>query len=169
MGEVSIRSARASDLEALTRIYNHYVETTPVTFDVTPFSVEQRRGWFEHYAGRGPYRLLVAELDGEPAGYASSSRFRDKRAYDPTVETTVYLRPDRVGRGIGTQLYAELFERLAGEEVHRAVAGVTLPNPVSLALHRRFGFEPVGTFDEVGFKLSRYWSVQWLEKRLTRR
>ena len=70
------------------------------------------------------------------------------------------------GRGLGVRLYAALFDRLADEDVHRAVAGITLPNPASIALHRRFGFRDVGVFSENGRKLGRYWDVAWLERDL---
>ena len=166
MSQLSIRAAQESDLPALTRLYNHYVSTSPVTFDVSAISVEARRSWFRHYASAGPHRLLVACEGERPVGYASSSRFREKAAYEPTVETTIYLDPDATGRGIGTRLYGALLEGLEGEDVHRAVAGITLPNPPSIDLHRRLGFREVGTFDEVGRKFGRYWSVQWYEKRL---
>jgi phosphinothricin acetyltransferase len=166
VSEVRIRLPRPSDLPALTELYNHYVRSTPITFDVEPFDVEQRRAWFEHYAPSGRHRLLVAECDGSVAGYTTSSAFRPKAAYDPSVETTVYVAPGLERRGIGTRLYRALFEALAGEDVHRAYAGITLPNPASLALHRAFGFRSVGCYDEVGRKLGRFWSVEWQEKKL---
>ena len=84
------RPGRLSDLNDLTRIYNHYVETTHITFDLAPFTVDQRREWFGHYGLTGRHRLLVAEEAGDVLGYATSGRFRDKAAYDPSVETTVY-------------------------------------------------------------------------------
>lgn len=166
MSEARVRLPLAADLPALTALYNHYVVNTPITFDVEPFEVEQRRAWFEHYAPTGRHRLLVAECDGRVAGYATSSAFRPKAAYDPSVETTIYLAPDVTGRGLGTRLYRALFESLASEDVHRAYAGITLPNPASLALHHAFGFRSVGRYDEVGRKLGRFWSVEWLEKKL---
>jgi phosphinothricin acetyltransferase len=166
VSDVHIRLPRAEDLEALTELYNHYVESTPITFDIGRFTPEQRRDWFDHYAPSGRHRLLVAEAAGRVVGYATSSPFRAKAAYDPSVETTIYLAPEQVGRGVGSRLYGALFESLAGEDVHRAYAGVTLPNPASLALHRRFGFRSLGVYQEVGRKFGRYWSVEWLEKAL---
>jgi phosphinothricin acetyltransferase len=163
---VRIRPPQPSDLPELTALYNHYVVTSPVTFDIEPFEVEQRRAWFEHYAPAGRHRLFVAECDGRVRGYATSSLFRSKQAYDPSVETTVYVAAGFTGQGIGARLYQALFEALEKEDVHRAYAGVTLPNPVSLALHRRFGFLPVGQYDEVGRKFGRFWTVEWLEKKL---
>jgi phosphinothricin acetyltransferase len=73
---------------------------------------------------------------------------------------------DAHGNGIGSMLYGELFRLLAGEDVHRAVAGIAQPNEVSVALHGRFGFELVGRFTEVGRKFGRYWDVDWYERRL---
>ena len=158
------RPGQPGDLDALTRIYNYYVENTHVTFDLSPFTVEARWEWFGHYAATGRHRLLVAESAGEVLGYATSGRFRDKAAYDPSVETTVYCAPEAVGRGAGTALYDALFAELAGEDVHRAFAGVALPNDASLALHGRFGFTEIGTFGEVGRKFGKWWDVVWLER-----
>lgn len=162
-----VRSAGDADLGALTSIYNHYIETTAITFDLQPYSVERRRSeWFEHYADHGRHRLLVAEEDGRVCGYACSSTFRPKGAYDPSVEVSVYLAPDATGRGLGLQLYEALFAALQSEDVHRCYAGITIPNDPSIALHRRFGFQLIGTYSEVGRKLGKYWDVQWFEKRL---
>ena len=144
---VHIRPARLDDLGPITEIYNHYVVRTAITFDIDPVPVEDRHAWFlEHTTGAG-HRLLVAEDGGRIVGYAGTGTFRGKR-------------------GLGTRLYTALFEALVGEPVHRAVAGVTLPNPASLALHARFGFREVGVFRENGRKLDRYWDVMWLERAL---
>ena len=163
---VRIRPAHLDDLGPITEIYNHYVVRTAITFDIDPVPPEDRHAWFlEHTTGAG-HCLLVAEDGGRIVGYAGTGTFRGKRAYDTTVETTIYVASGCEQRGLGTRLYAALFEALAGEPVHRAVAGVTLPNPVSLALHARFGFREVGVFRENGRKLDRYWDVMWLERAL---
>lgn len=161
-----IREARDGDLPRLTEIYNHYVKTTQATFDIETFSVEARRSWFAQFAPTGPHRLLVAEQNGIVQGYASSQRFRPKRAYDTTVETTVYCAPGATGRGLGRQLYDALFEALGEEEIHSAVAAIALPNDASVVLHERLGFVLVGVLHEVGRKFDSYWDVAWYEKRL---
>jgi len=162
-----IRTSQEQDLPELVRIYNHYVTTTHITFDTRAFNLEQRRDWFDGFSVSGPHRLLVAELANRPVGYASSSPFRAKSAYDHSVETTVYLDPAFTGRGIGRALYKALLEALRAEEcVHRAYGGIALPNPQSIALHERLGFHLVGIFREVGFKLGKYWDVSWYEKGL---
>src|SRR5437899_1801855 len=117
--------------------------------------MDEQQEWFTHYATTGRHRLLVADEDGVVVGYASSGTFRPKRAYETTVEVSVYLAPDACGRGLGAALYEELFASLEGEDVHRAYAGISLPNDASIALHRRFGFVEVGTFTEQGRKFGK--------------
>jgi phosphinothricin acetyltransferase len=169
MPDIAIRPAVLSDLPALTDIYNHYVVNTTITFDLAPFEPDSRRAWFDDHAPAGRHRLLVAVDAADAAivlGYASTSRWRPKAAYETTVESSVYCRVDAVGRRIGTRLYEALFESIAGEDVHRIVAGVSLPNPASVALHERLGFRPVGVFEKVGRKFGRYWDVAWFQRPL---
>jgi phosphinothricin acetyltransferase len=166
VAEAAIRPAEPSDLEALARIYDHYIVHSPITFDLEPFGTEGRRAWFEGFAPRGRHRLLVADGGDGALGYASSHTFRPKGAYATSVETSVYLDPEATGRGLGSRLYSALFDALESEDVHRAYGGVTLPNPASVALHRRFGFEYIGTYRQVGRKFERYWDVAWYEKQL---
>ena len=162
-----VRAAVPDDLPALTAIYNHYILNTTITFDVHPFEPDARRAWFDDHAGAGRHRLLVAVApDGSVLGYATTSRWRTKAAYDTTVESSVYCRADAVGQGIGTQLYMALFEALATEDVHRVVAGIGQPNPASVALHLRFGFRQVGVFSSVGRKFGKYLDVAWFERHL---
>jgi phosphinothricin acetyltransferase len=167
MKPIAIRSAAEDDLPALTDIYNHYIVNTPITFDLNPFTAAERREWFFDHSKSPRHRLLVAEDgSGQVVGYASTSRFRTKAAYDTTVESSVYCRADLVRRGIGTALYRALFDLLKNEDINRIVAGVTLPNPASLALHERCGFRSVGVLSSVGRKFDRYWDVAWLERGL---
>ncbi|MFF3938951.1 GNAT family N-acetyltransferase [Streptomyces phaeofaciens] len=166
--EVQVRPGVEGDLDALTDLYNHYVRETPITFDTAVLTSEERRPWLLSHLEDGPYRLKVAvDTDSqEILGYATSSPHRPKAAYATSVEVSVYLRPEAGGRGIGTLLYKALFEALAGEDVHRAYAGVAQPNEASVRLHERFGFRYVGTYREVGRKFDRYWDVAWYEKEL---
>lgn len=164
---VSIRDFCADDIEALTDIYNWYISETTITFDLEPYTVEQRRGqWLNHYKATGRHRLVVAEVDEQVVGYASSSQLRVKAAYDPSVEASIYLSYDACRKGTGSLLYEQLFELLEQEDVHRVYAGVTLPNEASLSFHRKFGFVEVGRFHEVGRKFGKYWDVAWLEKKM---
>lgn len=161
---IHIRLARLADLPRLVEIYNHYVVNTPITFDLEPFSVEARRAWFDLHRDHGRHRLLVGELDGAIVGYACSHQFRIKAAYDSTVETSVYCAPDHLRRGAGSALYDALFDALRGEDIASFIAGITLPNDASIALHARYGFEQVGVMHRVGRKFDSYWDVAWLER-----
>ncbi|MFF3511976.1 GNAT family N-acetyltransferase [Streptomyces sp. NPDC002573] len=166
--EVQVRPGVENDLGALTDIYNHYVHTTPITFDTAIFTPEERRPWLLSHPEDGPHRLMVAvDSDSqEILGYATSSAFRTKPAYATSVEVTVYLAAHATGRGVGARLYEALFAALAGEDLHRAYAGIAQPNEASVRLHERFGFRHVGTYRQVGRKFGRYWDVAWYEKEL---
>lgn len=166
MAALRIRPASQDDLPRLTEIYNHYVVKTPVTFDIEPYTAERRGAWFQQFAVSGRYRLLVAEDESGILGYAGTTRFRPKAAYDSTVETTIYCLPHAVHQGIGGALYRTLFDALAGEDIRTIVAEYTLPNAASQALHARFGFKLVGVFHENGRKFGRYWDVAWTERPL---
>jgi len=96
--EVEVRPATAGDLSSVNDIYNQYVAETHYTFDVEPMSTDARREWFTHYGADGRYRVVVAVSEGRVIGYASSSRFRAKPAYETSIETSIYLAPESVGR-----------------------------------------------------------------------
>lgn len=164
--KVTVRPAAEEDLGKVNDIYNRYVVETHFTFDFDPMTMEERREWFAQHGTTGRYRVVVGVSDGSVVGYAATSRFRSKPGYETSVETSIYVTPDNVGRGIGTRLYEELFKRLRGEDLHRAYAGIALPNQASIALHERFGFKRVAHFTEQGRKFDRYWDVGWYEKPL---
>jgi phosphinothricin acetyltransferase len=161
-----IREATAADHASVLDIYNHFIESSPCTFDTTPFTIEARAPWFVRFSDGARHRLLVAACESEIVGYACSTPFRPKPAYDTTVETTVYLRPGFQGRGLGVDLYEALFAALATEDLHRAYAIITLPNDASIALHRKFRFHDLATLTEVGRKFDRYWDTLWMERVL---
>jgi phosphinothricin acetyltransferase len=166
MSNLIVRPATVEDLPRLTEIYNYYVVNSPATFDLEPYTVEGRRPWFLQFGLAGRHRLVVVEENGLVLGYAGTIRFRPKAAYDTTVETTIYCSHDNTRKGLGTMLYSALFEAIANEDIHRIVAGFTLPNPASRALHERLGFKLVGIFHEVGRKFGRYHDVAWNERPL---
>lgn len=166
MADFAIRAATLDDLPSLTAIYNHFVVNTAITFDLQPFTTAERQAWFDDHQSSGPHRLLVAAGQGACLGYASTSRWRPKRAYDTTVEASIYCHPEAIGRGCGTALYKALFAALEHEDVQTIVAGVSLPNPSSVAFHQKFGFRPVGVFHAVGRKFDRFWDVAWFERPL---
>lgn len=162
-----IRPAATSDLPAMAAIYAHEVETGVATFDLEPRPLEV---WAARLASTEPGdHMLVAEQDGGVRGYATSSAYRPKAGYRHTRETTIYLAPGCQGQGVGRAMYDDLLARLATDGMHLALAGVALPNPSSLALHRACGFEEVGVMREVGRKFDRWIDVVWLQKVLVSR
>ena len=164
--DICIRHAREADLTQITEIYNHYVINTPITFDLEPYTADQRRPWFAQFSDAGRHQLFVAEGQGTVLAYAGCHGFRPKRAYDVTAEVTIYCDPDARGQGLGTRLFATLFDAISGEDLRSAIAGITLPNDASIALHERFGFTRTGLMRDVGRKFDRYWDVAWYQKRL---
>lgn len=167
MTGIAIRRAEQADLPELLAIYNHYVVHTPVTFDLEPRTLAQRRLWFDEFDTTGKYQCFVALDRDRPLGYVCSGRFKEKAAYSSTVETSVYLAPGAIGKGIGRQLYRTLFDALAGQDIHRVFGGITLPNEASVALHRAVGFELAGTYREIGHKFGKYWDVALYLKTLS--
>jgi phosphinothricin acetyltransferase len=165
VGDLNVRLGEARDLPRLNEIYSYFVVETPITFDLEPYTMDERIEWFAHFAPTGRHRLVVAESEGLVLGYACTRQFRVKRAYDTTVEMTVTCAPEAVGFGIGVRLYEYLFPEIAGEDIHSAIAAITLPNDASCALHERFGFTHVATLREIGRKFDRYWDVAWYQRR----
>jgi len=164
MSGISIRPAVHGDLARMTEIYNYYVLNTSITFDVEAKTVESRIPWFEQFGLSGRRRLFVAEESGLVLGYAGTARFWPKPQYHKTVEAMIYCSPGSTGQGIGSRLYTTLFEAVAGEDIDRIIAGYTLPNPASAALHERFGFKLINIFKDFGYKFNRYWNVAWTAK-----
>lgn len=165
---LNIRLGEAHDLSRIVDIYNHYVTDTHVTFDTEPFAVGARTHWFTQFTESGPHRLYVGEADEQVVGYACSQPFKVKPGYSTSVETSVYLDPEHTGCGMGTRLYEHLLNAIESEEsLHRAYGGIALPNPASIRLHEKLGFVHVASYHEVGFKLGKYWDVNWYEKDLS--
>lgn len=166
MSTAVVRDATATDLPSVAAVYTHYVLNTTITFNT---EVRTPREWTQRFdeVSNGPHHLLVAELDGQVAGYVETQRFRPKPAYDRSVELSIYVAPDALGAGIGGGLYAELFARLAADEqFHRAYSIIALPNDGSVAFHERWGFVHRGTLTEAGHKFGRYLDVAYYERAL---
>ena len=156
-----IRPCVHADVPRVCEIYNHYVRETVVTFEEEPIGVAEMALRIANVRQRFPW--LVVEADGGIAGYAYASLWKTRSAYRFAVETTIYLAPEHVGRGLGTMLYAELLDTLPDCDVHRAVGGIALPNAASVALHEKLGFRKIGIFDEVGWKFGRWVDVGYWE------
>ena len=160
---VRIRVATKADANQIAEIYNHYVEHTHVTFDVEPNAPEVFEARIAADSGHHPW--LVAEEEGVVLGFASSSPWKSRCAYERAVETSLYLRESTSGRGLGTRLYRELLELLRARGVHTILGGIALPNDVSRHMHEKFGFERVGVMREVGRKFGRWIDVEYWQLR----
>ena len=158
-----IRQAVAADAEAITAIYNHYILHTSITFEIEPITAAQMRERIEIFSRVTPF--LVYEDAGKIAGYAYASTFRERRAYEHTLETTVYLDPAECGKGIGKKLYSRLIENVAGT-FHVLIGVIALPNAGSVALHESLGFQKAGHLHEVGRKFDKWIDVGYWEKRV---
>ncbi|VXB85390.1 Phosphinothricin N-acetyltransferase [Burkholderia sp. 8Y] len=159
-----IRDAAPGDFDALARIYSHYVLHALATFEEAPPTVAGMRARHAAIVAAGlPY--LVAELDGEVAGYAYASVYRTRSAYRHTIEDSVYVADGFGGRGIGLALLSALVERCERGPWRQMIAVIgNSGNAGSIALHARLGFEHVGVLRDVGFKFG-----QWVDTVLMQR
>ncbi|HYE29465.1 MAG TPA: GNAT family N-acetyltransferase [Allosphingosinicella sp.] len=160
-----LRSATPDDAAAIADLYASYVTGSAVSFETEAPDAEAMRARIE---GTGAlYPWIAAEAgDGTLLGYAHAARFRERSAYRFTVETTIYLRPETAGRGLGRRLYAPLIATLEAQGFTQAIAAITLPNPASVALHERLGFGQAGTYLEVGWKLGAWHDVGLWQRAL---
>jgi phosphinothricin acetyltransferase len=153
-----------ADAAACAEIYAPNVTAGVASFEEqAPDAAEMRRR-IEATSARYPW--LVAERDGAIAGFAYGTQHRARQAYRWTAEVTVYVDPRRQRRGIGKQLYQALLPLLARQRMQVAVAGITLPNDGSVALHESVGFRPVGVFRDFGYKHGAWHDVGWWQARL---
>jgi phosphinothricin acetyltransferase len=160
-----IRSATGRDADAIAGIYNHYIAETVVTFEEQTVTATDMIGRMDAVAAASlPW--LVAEQEGEVAGYAYAGRWHSRSAYRFTVESTVYLHPQFVGCGLGTKLYEALLSELRDKPIHVVIGGIALPNAASVALHEKLGFEKAAHYREVGFKFDRWIDVGYWQKVL---
>ncbi|OFA05402.1 arsinothricin resistance N-acetyltransferase ArsN1 family B [Duganella phyllosphaerae] len=160
-----LRDAVAADAQSVADIYNHYILGTTITFEELAVTHADMAGRIAGLQAAGlPW--LVAEHDGVVVGYAYATKWRVRPAYRFSVESTVYLAPEFAGQGVGTALYSSLLQRLIDDGYHLVIGGIALPNPGSVALHEKLGFEKVGEFKQVGFKLDRWIDVGYWQKTL---
>ena len=158
-----IRRARPEDAEGIHAIYAPIVERTAISFETvppTPADMELRIA-----SALDTHDWRVVEIDGEIAGYAYGSQHRAREAYRRSAEVSAYVHERHRGRGLAAKLYHELFESLRERDFHSLLAGIALPNAPSIALHRSLGFMPIGTFEEIGFKLGAWHDVSWWQRR----
>lgn len=171
MEGITIRTAVLQDAEVLLEIYAPYVKNTAITFEYDVPTVEEFAGRMSNVLRRYPY--LVAEVDGEPAGYAYAGPFKERAAYDWAVETTVYVKEDMKKHGIGRALYEALEKTLAAQGILNLNACIAFPEKEdeylttdSVKFHKKMGFSEVGRFHKCGCKFGRWYDMVWMEKHI---
>jgi L-amino acid N-acyltransferase YncA len=161
---VLLRLARPDDAEATREIYNAEVTGSTVTFDLVPRTRAEQEAWIDQRSGA--MAVVVAEVEGRVAGFASLSPYRDRPAYATTVEDSVYVHADFRGRGVGRALLSEVLDIAATRGFHAVMARVVGGHETSIGLHESLGFRIVGTEVEVGRKFGRWLDVVLLQKML---
>ena len=160
-----LRLATPGDGATIAALYDPYVRDTAISFELEPPDAAAMAARIERTQERTPW--VVAELDGVVRGYSYAGRWRERPAYDWTAESAVYVDRGFAGRGLGRATMAGLLGILRVQGFHGVVAGITPPNPASVALHLALGFERVGLFDEVGWKLDAWHGVEWFRRVLS--
>lgn len=149
-----IRRAEEKDIQALMEIYNDAILHTTATFDTEIKDMHNRRAWFAEH--RGSYVLYVYEEAGCVAGYASLSRYRDRKAFDHAVEISIYIHKDHRGRGIGQALMGEVLSFAKQcQDIETVISLITSENETSIHLHEKFGFAYCGQIRHAGVKFGR--------------
>lgn len=159
-----IRTAKKHDAAAIAEIYNHYVDKTIITFAETHISTHE----IQKQIAEG-FPWYVWEENTMIYGYAHASQFKSRCAYKTSVESTIYLHPNYTKKGIGSKLYKVLIDDLKKLGYHTIIGGISLPNPISISLHEKFGYQKIAHFKEVGNKFGEYidvgyWQLLFKEK-----
>lgn len=159
-----IRPPVATDIVTMLEIYTPIVLNTATSFEMeppSPVAFEERVNKYAH-----GWAWLVAEENGKLLGYAYGSPHRERKAYQWSTETSVYVHESARGRGVGKKLYAALLTALQEKGYCNAYAGIAMPNDASVALHRSVGFVDIGRFPRVGYKFDAWHDVAWFHKEL---
>lgn len=162
--ERNIRPVNIADADAITKIYNHYIKTTTITFETQPLSSQEMTSRIKDISAHYPY--FVYERDGKILGYCYAHLWKDRAAYSKTLETTIYIDKDAVHQGIGSLMVKHLIHLCREQGFHALIACITDGNEASIKMHEQLGFKPVSCFKEVGYKFGRWLDVVDLEYQL---
>jgi phosphinothricin acetyltransferase len=143
-------------------IYNHVIANTTAVYHYQPHTMEMRKAWYDGRVKEG-LPVFVAEDDGQVVGFSSYGPFRPWPAYKYTMENSVYVADGQRGKGIGRLLMEPLIQYAREKDVHVIIAVIDASNDASVQLHRRFGFEEVGHFRQVGYKFDRWLDLKFME------
>jgi phosphinothricin acetyltransferase len=158
------RLAEPQDAQQILDIYTPNVLHTVISFELQPPSVEEMLRRITSTLSQHPW--LVCKQDEKILGYVYASSYRPRAAYQWAVEVTAYVHPDARRMGVGRALYQSLFSILRLQGYFQAFAGIALPNPGSVGLHEAMGFQPIGVYRSVGYKLGAWHDVGWWQLTL---
>ncbi|MGE0599051.1 MAG: N-acetyltransferase family protein [Dehalococcoidia bacterium] len=164
---MNVRPATEAELPAINAIYNFYVGTSPATFDLAPMTEQWRQDWYAARASGG-LPVLVAEVDGDVAGWCCLSPWSPKKAYQKTVDESIYIADAHRGHGVGKALLGAILVEAQRLDVHVVMAGIVGCQEPSLALHRSLGFVEAGRYEHMGYKLGSWHDVHWYQRHLWR-
>lgn len=159
--ELLIRPATPADLEAINRIHNPEILHGTATWDVEPWTLEQRREWFGGHDALNP--VLVAEHAGEVVGFAYVTLVSQKKGWRFTREDTIYIDERYRGRRVGDRLLPALLDVLRGLGVRLVIASITSTNAASIRLHAKYGFEVMGEMKNAGYKFGAWHSTTYMQ------
>ncbi len=148
-----IREVKESDCADIAKIYNGYIVCSTATFEIMPVTNEEMMRRIADISSQYPY--FVTEEDGAVVGYCYAHRWKEREAYSKTLETTVYVSPEYVGKGVGKKLMARLIEECRKRGFKALIACITAENESSRAFHLKLGFKQVSLFENVGMKFGR--------------
>lgn len=156
------REGTIEDLQGILKIENEEIQNGVALFDIHPKTIEEKYIWFEQFRERNT--LIVVDFDGEIAGYAYVLPYHQKLAYQYTAQLSIYISSSYQGRGIGNELMKRCLQKAEDVGYRTVLSLITSENEKSIKLHKKFGFELVGTMKEVGLKFNRWLDVsiyQW--------
>lgn len=162
--KIKLRNAVKDDIESITRVYNHAVESTTATFDIKPRTLKSQEKWFNEHTGR--YSVIVAEDNKKVIGWASLSRWSERQAYNDTAGISIYVDKGNQRKGVGNLLMAEIIRLAKKNKFHIVLAGIAGDNKVSIHLHEKYGFFHTGVLKEAGFKFNKYIDVHLMQLML---
>jgi len=155
---MNIRKVRLDDACAICNIYNYYIENTAISFETIPVSETEMKQRINEIINTG-YLFYIGEIDGKIIGYYYTHRWNNRCAYKSTVEESIYIDKDEIGKGYGTKLFEHLLKHIDKRTTHVLIAGICIPNENSVRLHEKFGFKQISHMKEIGRKFDQWQDV----------
>lgn len=160
--EITIRPAKPSDIENILRIVNHAIIHTTSNYNYETQSLETQTQWFEDKQAK-KLPIIVADYNGKAIGFGSYGQFREKIGYQFTIEHSVYVADEFIGKGIGKLLLAELIKLAKAQGYHVMIGAIDAENTTSIAFHEKFGFTVCGNIKEAAYKFDRWLDLVFMQ------